>query len=50
LIISGEEQEIQKLQKDLDIKFKQLTFWFTIFDLRFGINDWWLTIFDFLNA
>ncbi|TXD84046.1 DEAD/DEAH box helicase [Subsaximicrobium wynnwilliamsii] len=26
LIISGEEQEIQKLQKDLDIKFKQLTF------------------------
>ncbi|WP_026752821.1 DEAD/DEAH box helicase [Sediminibacter sp. Hel_I_10] len=25
LIISGEEQEIQKIQKDLDIKFKQLT-------------------------
>lgn len=26
LIISGEEQEIQKIQKDLDIKFKQMTF------------------------
>jgi len=25
LIISGEEQEVQKLQKDLDIKFKQIT-------------------------
>ncbi len=25
LIISGEEQDIQKLQKDLDIKFKQMT-------------------------